>query len=58
MDCHQIMVMDRGKVEDLGTHDELVERCAIYRHLWMQQNRHMDAASERQSAAAALAQGN
>ena len=46
MDCHQIMVMDRGKVVDLGTHDELVHRCAIYRHLWTQQNRHIDAAAE------------
>ena len=45
MDCHQIMVMDRGKVVDLGTHDELVQRCAIYRHLWSQQNRHIDAAA-------------
>ncbi len=57
MDCHQIMVMERGKVVDLGTHDELVERCDIYRHLWMQQNRHMDAALERNAAAAALTQG-
>ncbi len=57
MDCHQIMVMDRGKVVDIGPHDELVERCAIYRHLWMQQNRHMDAALERTAAAAALTQG-
>ncbi len=55
MDCHQIMVMDRGKVIDIGPHDELVERCAIYRHLWMQQNRHMDAALERNSASAAAA---
>jgi subfamily B ATP-binding cassette protein HlyB/CyaB len=58
MDCHQIMVMDRGQVVDLGTHDELVERCAIYRHLWMQQNRHIDASHERHAAAAALLQGN
>lgn len=52
MDCHQIMVMDRGKVMDIGTHDELLERCEIYRHLWMQQNRHVDAAIERRAAAA------
>lgn len=56
MDCHQIMVLDRGKVIDIGTHDELVERCDIYRHLWMQQNRHMDAALARNAAAAALMQ--
>lgn len=56
MDCHQIMVMDRGQVMDIGTHDELLERCEIYRHLWMQQNRHIDAALERR-AAAALTQG-
>ncbi len=54
MDCHQIMVMDRGRVIDMGTHDQLVERCAIYRHLWSQQNRHIDAAAER----AALIQGS
>ena len=30
----------RGELNDAGTHEELLERCAIYRHLWMQQNRH------------------
>jgi ABC-type bacteriocin/lantibiotic exporter with double-glycine peptidase domain len=42
VDCDQTLVLDRGKVVDLGPHRELVERCAIYRHLWMQQNRHID----------------
>ena len=40
--CDQILVLDRGQVIDLGPHDELVERCAVYRHLWLQQNRHID----------------
>lgn len=38
--CDQIIVMERGKVLDVGTHEELLSRCAIYRHLWYQQNRH------------------
>ena len=40
VDCDQIIVMERGRVYDIGTHEELVERCPIYRHLWFQQNRH------------------
>lgn len=42
LDCDLIMVLDRGRTIDIGTHYELVERCAIYRHLWLQQNRHLD----------------
>ena len=41
LDCDLIMVLDRGRTIDIGTHHELVERCAIYRHLWFQQNRHL-----------------
>lgn len=41
LDCDLIMVLDRGRTMDIGTHHELVERCAIYRHLWFQQNRHL-----------------
>jgi ATP-binding cassette subfamily B protein len=26
-----ILIMDRGRVEDFGTHSELAERCAVYR---------------------------
>lgn len=29
----RIMVMDEGRIVDLGTHGELLQRCAIYRHL-------------------------
>jgi ABC-type multidrug transport system fused ATPase/permease subunit len=42
LDCDMIMVLDRGRTIDIGPHSELVERCAIYRHLWLQQNRHLD----------------
>jgi subfamily B ATP-binding cassette protein HlyB/CyaB len=38
-----ILVLERGKFEDVGTHDELLERCEIYRGLWLQQNRHLAA---------------
>jgi ABC-type bacteriocin/lantibiotic exporter with double-glycine peptidase domain len=43
VNCDRILVMDRGRAVDMGPHRELVERCAIYRQLWQQQNRHMDA---------------
>jgi ATP-binding cassette, subfamily B, bacterial HlyB/CyaB len=36
-----ILVLERGRVEDIGTHHELLGRCEIYRHLWDQQNRHL-----------------
>ncbi len=37
-----ILVLERGKVYDIGTHEELLRRCDIYKHLWYQQNRHLD----------------
>lgn len=36
----KIMVIDQGRIDDIGTHAELMRRCAIYRNLWNQQNRH------------------
>jgi len=33
----QILVLDAGKVVDIGPHDALLERCSIYRQLWTQQ---------------------
>jgi len=38
-----ILVLERGKFEDMGTHDELLARCEIYSGLWNQQNRHTQA---------------
>jgi ATP-binding cassette subfamily B protein len=37
-----ILVLERGKVYDLGRHDELMVRCDIYRGLWHQQHRHLE----------------
>jgi ABC-type bacteriocin/lantibiotic exporter with double-glycine peptidase domain len=42
-ECDAILVLDKGQVVDMGPHRELVERCAIYRQLWLQQNRHLQA---------------
>jgi subfamily B ATP-binding cassette protein HlyB/CyaB len=35
-----ILVMEKGKVYDVGTHQELLHRCDIYKHMWYTQNRH------------------
>ncbi len=36
-----ILVLERGKVEAVGRHEELLESCDIYSGLWHQQNRHV-----------------
>ncbi len=36
----QILVMERGRVYDIGSHQELLYRCDIYRSMWNQQNDH------------------
>ena len=59
VDCDQILVMDKGQVIDVAPHAILVERCAIYRSLWLQQNRHLDPHGARAAGpAAVLAQGD
>ncbi len=45
-DCDAILVLDQGRVLDLGPHSELIARCPTYQHLWNQQNRHLLAAAE------------
>jgi ATP-binding cassette subfamily B protein len=42
VECDVIAVLERGKLYDLGTHEELSRRCDIYKHMWYQQNRHLD----------------
>ena len=47
MAADQILVLERGKVEDIGRHDDLLERSDIYSNLWHQQTRHIVAAAGR-----------
>jgi HlyB family type I secretion system ABC transporter len=56
-DCDQILVLDKGQVMDIGPHMQLVERCPIYRQLWLQQNRHLEPTPRPGAPAPALAQG-
>ena len=42
VEADAIMVLERGKVYDIGTHHELLQRCDIYKQMWYQQNRHLD----------------
>jgi ATP-binding cassette subfamily B protein len=59
VNCDQIMVLERGKIMDIGPHTALLERCAIYRTLWNQQNRHMhNEGSGHASPAPTLLQGD
>lgn len=38
-DAEVILVLDRGRLADLGQHEQLMARCATYRQLWNQQTR-------------------
>ena len=38
-DADQIVVMDGGKIADVGSHQELLERCAIYREVYESQQK-------------------
>jgi ATP-binding cassette subfamily B protein len=58
VDCDQILVLDRGKVMDVAPHTVLLERCAVYRQLWAQQNRHLDKQGPRHAPAPTLLQGD
>ncbi len=59
IDCNLILVMDKGTVVDVAPHRVLLERCAIYKMLWSQQNRHLDGGMGRQAPLVPiLAQGD
>jgi ATP-binding cassette subfamily B protein len=38
-DADSILVVERGRIVDLGRHNDLLGRCTVYRHLWSQQTR-------------------
>jgi ATP-binding cassette subfamily B protein len=39
VNADSILVMDKGRVDDIGSHDELLHRNEIYKHMWFTQNR-------------------
>ena len=38
-DADQIIIMDNGRIVDIGNHDELLGRCKIYQEVYYTQNR-------------------
>ena len=41
VNADSILVLERGRVYDIGTHQELLDRCDIYSGLWHKQHRHL-----------------
>ncbi|SFJ59554.1 peptidase domain-containing ABC transporter [Thermoflavimicrobium dichotomicum] len=37
MDADQIIVLDQGKIQGIGTHEILLKECELYRNLWKEQ---------------------
>ena len=59
VDCDQILLLERGELVDIAPHNVLLERCTVYRQLWAQQHRHMEAQGPRHAAIApTLVQGD
>jgi len=58
VDCHQILVLDQGRVVDIGPHKDLLERCSVYRQLWLQQHRHIEGMGKPAAPKPVLAPGD
>lgn len=41
VNANRILVMQHGRLMDSGRHDELLQRCSTYQHLWNQQTSHL-----------------
>jgi ATP-binding cassette subfamily B protein len=39
MDADRILVLDDGRIVDFGTHDELLNRCEIYKEVYTSQQK-------------------
>lgn len=39
MDADKILVLDKGEVKGLGSHDELIDNCKVYREIYLSQVR-------------------
>src|SRR6201993_1521371 len=57
-ECDQILFLEQGKMMDIAPPQVLLERCAIYRHLWAQQHRHMDGRGPRGAVTPRLVRGD
>ncbi|MBR6158879.1 MAG: ABC transporter ATP-binding protein, partial [Lachnospiraceae bacterium] len=49
-DADLIVVLDAGRVVDIGTHEELLNNSAIYREIYTSQNSGADKAHEKEDA--------
>lgn len=38
-DAEAILVLDHGRIADIGRHEQLLAQCSVYRQLWRQQTR-------------------
>lgn len=46
IDAHQIIVVNKGKIEKIGTHEQLLKDCSLYHNMWEAHNSAKDIAEE------------